>query len=330
MKVSVVGCGNISSTHLRILSNTENIEISSVVDIDKNKAEKAAEKYGCEAYFDFNDMLDRDKPDCVHICTPHYLHTQMSAQALERGIHVLCEKPCAIKKDELDFLRRVQKNSGVQFGVCFQNRYNEPVVKAKEIIDSGTYGKVTGIRSNVTWCRKTDYYSDEWHGKKVLEGGGVLVNQAIHTLDLIRYLSSSEVKNVSAHIFNDTLKGITDTEDTATVRYEMENGSVVLMYATVGFSKDADVLIEVFLEKAVIRIEGAYNAYLTQNGNTVSLTEGSVSHFHGKTYWGSGHEALIRDFYNCIRDERHFEIDAFEGGKAVEEFLRCYESASLT
>ena len=101
MRVSVIGCGNIAQVHLEILNSMEGIEISSVADIVEEKADKAAEKYGCKAYYDYIKMLDEDHPDAVHICTPHYLHVEMSVEALSRDIHVLCEKPCAMNREEL-------------------------------------------------------------------------------------------------------------------------------------------------------------------------------------------------------------------------------------
>ena len=99
MRVSVIGCGNISNVHLEILASMEGIEISSVADIVAEKADKAAEKYGCKAYYDYRKMLDEEHPDVVHICTPHYLHVEMAVEALSRDIHVLCEKPCAMNRE---------------------------------------------------------------------------------------------------------------------------------------------------------------------------------------------------------------------------------------
>ena len=93
MRVSVVGCGGISRSHLEVLRSMDSVTISSVVDIVREKADSAAAEYGCKAYYDYDTMLSEDKPDCVHICTPHYLHVPMSVKALTRGIHVLCEKP---------------------------------------------------------------------------------------------------------------------------------------------------------------------------------------------------------------------------------------------
>ena len=328
MKVSVVGCGNISGTHLPILQSLNGVEISSVVDIRRERADLAAEKYGCRAFYDFDEMLLKDRPDSIHICTPHYLHTEMAVKALEKGINVLCEKPCAITKNEIVRLKEAAFKSTALFGVCFQNRYNACVKKTKAIIESKKLGALIAESGRVCWFRDRAYYSDDWHGKKATEGGGVLVNQAVHTADLLRYLCASKVKSVQGHIFNDSLKGVIEVEDTALVRYEFENGVVAVLSATNAFPINADVTIELYFESGnKLYLEGA-NLYLfKKDGEVLRLTEPEKESFSGKSYWGNGHAALIEDFYRCIREKKPFSIDVCEGTKASEEFLLAYESS---
>lgn len=328
MKAAVVGCGNISKTHLPILEGLEGVEISSVVDVNRERADFAAKKYGCAAFYDFEEMLQESRPDCVHICTPHYLHTEMAVRSLETGVNVLCEKPCAISKDEIEKLKAAASKSTALFGVCFQNRFNPCVEKARELVESGRLGRLVGESGRVSWFRNQEYYSDDWHGKKALEGGGVLVNQAVHTADLLRYLSLSEVKSVQAHVFNDTLKGVIEVEDSAFVRYELENGAIAVLSATNAFALNADVAIELYFDSGEkLLIEGA-NLYHLKRGGELSLLVGQTDEkVCGKSYWGNGHAALIKEFYRCIREKEPFSIDAFEGSKASVEFLAAYESA---
>lgn len=328
LEVSLVGCGNISATHLPILSSLNCVRLSSVCDIVQQKADSAAKKYTCKAFYDFETMLVKDKPDCVHICTPHYLHTAMAETALKMGINVLCEKPLAIDKKSLDSLRMAAQKSNAILGVCFQNRYNEAVIKTKEIINSNHFGKLIAAKGNVSWFRNKDYYSDSWHGKLSKEGGGVLVNQAVHTADLLRFLVGSNVKKVEAHVFNDSLKGICEVEDTAAVRYEFENGVIGILNATNAFSLNADVTLDFYFEHGdKLHIEGLELYRFKNDGNVERLTEVSQDKFHGKTYWGNGHEALISDFYRCVIEHCPFSIDALEGGKATEEFIAAYKSS---
>lgn len=327
MRVSVIGCGNIAHVHLEVLNAMEGIEISSVADIVEQRADKLAEKYNCKAYYDYIKMLDEDKPEAVHICTPHYLHVQMAVEAMSRDIHVLCEKPCAMNTEELSKLKMAQLMSTCEFGVCFQNRYNSSVITVKNLIDSGAYGAIKAARAIVQWHRDEDYYSDDWHGTLKKEGGGVVINQGIHTQDLLRYLIGSDIVGVTGHIANDHLKGVIEVEDTAHARFVFANGVVALYDATTAFGVDSRVLIDLVCEKATVRIEGNHAYIVHDDGEIEPIAIDENTTHRGKKYWGRGHEALIRDFYDHIENGEHFPIDSHEGGKAVEEFTAIYESS---
>ncbi|MBP9988677.1 MAG: Gfo/Idh/MocA family oxidoreductase [Ruminococcus sp.] len=327
MKVSVVGCGNISKCHFAALEKINDVEISSVVDIVPDRADTAAEKYNCKAYYDYLTMLDEDKPDCVHICTPHYLHVDMAVEALNRGINVLCEKPCAISAEGLKKLRLAQLMSQAQYGVCFQNRYNYSTAVVKSIVEKETYGKIKTVRAIVDWERDEEYYSDDWHGQKAKEGGGVGVNQSVHTLDLMTYLIGKKYIKVTGHAFNDHLKDVIEVEDTICARYIFEDGIVALFNATTGFGTNSAIIIDIFFEKALVRIEGD-DVYLIKENHSLERFEiDHGSKGEGKGYWGNGHLPLINDFYDCLVSDRKFPIDAIEGGKSVEQFLAVYESS---
>lgn len=327
MRVSVVGCGGISVTHLKVLSEMESVTISSVVDIVREKADSAAAEYGCKAYYDFEKMLVEDKPDCVHICTPHYLHVPMATKAMANNIHVLCEKPCAISAEGLSKLRMTQLLSNVKFGVCFQNRYNESSLLIKEAIDSGKYGSVKAVRAVVHWYRDDSYYNDDWHGTIEKEGGGVTVNQAIHTQDLMRYIAGKKVKAVTGHVFNDGHKGIIEVEDTVHAIFEYEDGTKGLFTATTAFSENLPVQIDFVCDIATLRLEGD-NAYVITDGQIEQLHLADNEGFTGKNYWGKGHSSLIADFYDCINQDKKFMVDAIDGGRAVDEFLAIFESSA--
>lgn len=328
MNVSVVGCGSVSKCHFNVISKIEGLKISSVVDIKPERADAAAEKYNCTAFYDFDEMLLRDKPDCIHICTPHYLHVPMAVKALSLGINVLCEKPCAVTKESLGKLRMAQLMSNAQYGVCFQNRYNDSVKIIKDILDSGECGRLITARAAVHWNRDLQYYSDDWHGTLDKEGGGVLVNQAVHTLDLLSYLVGKNPKSVSGHIFKDKFKGQIEVEDTAWARFEFDDGMIAIFSATVAAGANLPVSVELVCENAVLRIEGD-NAYRIVNGDIEHLSMPDDRDFVGRDYWGKGHESLIRDFYSCINNGKRFPIDSNEGGKAVEMFLAVYASDEI-
>lgn len=326
MKVAVIGCGGISKLHLMALNDNPDTEIVAVADIKPVRADEKAAEYGAKAYYDFDELLANEELDCIHICTPHYLHTTMAIKALSKGINVITEKPCSVSAEEVDALREAQKKSGKQIGICFQNRYNNCVQKVKELIDGGSMGKVLSLRAFVTWSRGKDYYSDDWHGTLDKECGGVLINQAIHTVDLVQYFGG-KCKSLVAHASNDHLQGVIEVEDTVSALMMLENGVNAIFYATTAYSENSDVLIEISLEKGKLRIEGE-KLYKTDEGGAVEeLVSSTDIVYHGKHYWGGGHSALIGDFYDCIKNGKLFPVDAFEGGHAAKIVCACYESS---
>ena len=328
MKVALIGCGNISKKHLEALAALDSATLCAAADIRTERAEAACAKYGGRAYADYKEMLQKEQPDAVHICTPHDLHVPMALDALHAGCHVFCEKPAAISAEGLLALQNAQRASGKQVGVCFQNRCNAGVVEAQRLLQDETYGKLLAIRASVDWCRGADYYADDWHGQKAREGGGVLINQAIHTLDLIQYLTGAPVVSLQAHTANDHLQGVIDVEDTALVRCRFQNGVLAQLNATTAFAANAQVLIDLFTEQGVLRLEGATLSFVAPNGSAAVLAQPDTHAKGSKAYWGTGHRTMIAAFYRCLESGEPFPVDAFEGGKAVKLFLAAYRSAA--
>ena len=312
--------------HLKALNDNPDTDIVAVADIKPERADEAAKEYGAKAYYDFDELLKNETLDSVHICTPHYLHTDMAIKTLKAGVNILTEKPCSVSADEVESLRKAQKESGKQVGVCFQNRYNNCVIHAKKIINSGSLGKILSARAFVTWSRGEDYYSDDWHGTLDKECGGVLINQSIHTLDLIEYLCG-KCKSVTAHVSNDHLKGIIEVEDNASVLMELESGITAIMYATTAYAENSDVFIEISFENGKLRFEGDRLYTIDKNNNITEACERPEAVYHGQSYWGVGHSILINDYYDCLKSGRKFEIDAFEGGNAAKLVFACYKSS---
>ncbi|MBQ9730095.1 MAG: Gfo/Idh/MocA family oxidoreductase, partial [Clostridia bacterium] len=206
MKTAIVGLGVIGKVHEKVLE-TLSIPAACACDI----LESEILRYGEKGYQNYSKMLEEEKPQVVHICTPHYLHAEMIIEALERGIHVLCEKPICIQKEEIENILEAEKRSSAQLGVCFQNRYNPSTLLAKELL-SGK--KIRSAEGSVRWHRDAAYYAQaQWRGKKRTEGGGVLVNQAIHTLDLLQLFCGMPSK-VIATCENRSLQGVIEVEDT--------------------------------------------------------------------------------------------------------------------
>jgi predicted dehydrogenase len=326
MRIGIVGCGNIAVTHVKCLKKLSMYELAAYADSKPERAEAFAKEYGGKAYSSLEEMIEKENLDAIHICTPHYLHTPMAIYGLKSGVHVFMEKPPVISIEQWKELKDAAADSDCQLGLCFQNRYNPSIRKAKEMIASGEAGKVIGARGIVTWNRKSEYYTEsDWRGRLDYEGGGALINQSIHTLDLLHYLVGQPLQSVDAVIANHHLKGIIEVEDmmSAYVKYPE---AVVCFYVTTAYNADSAPLIEVNCEHMVIRIEDLNVTCYYKNGETVSIPmEGNRG--YGKGYWGAGHEDCIRDFYQCIEENRPFVLNPVTMEETVLLMLGAYESA---
>lgn len=312
MKTAVAGLGVIGTVHTGILKSM-GLEPSAVCD---TQAERCGAYPSAAAYTDYFRMLDAERPDVVHVCTPHYLHADMVVGALERGINVLCEKPLCIRAEDIPRILAAEERSGAQLGVCLQNRYNRANAFVKEYVRGK---RVTDGEGIVAWHRDAAYYaSGEWRGKWATEGGGVLINQALHTLDLLQWFVGMP-DYVTAKTANLTLSGVIEVEDTAAML--CSGNADFSFFATNGSESEFPVEITLRAEGKLIKI---LSDRVLIDGEV--QTFGGDSRVFGKYCYGTGHEALIADFYDCVRTGRKFEIDGAEGAKVVRLILAAYRS----
>ena len=314
MNVCIVGYGAIAQLHARALSSIEETKIYGICDIDKKRADKGAKDHGAKAYYAYDKVLADKNIDSVHICTPHYLHYSMIVKALDAGKKVVCEKPIVMTEDEWKKLLAHPKSNKV----CpiLQNRLNQCIKEFKELAESGDFGKICAVKGMLTWLRTPEYYeSEEWRGTWDKEGGGVMINQAVHTLDYFSYIGG-EVKSVNAIMTNFTLKDVIEVEDTMAIHMEYEDDVRGVFFATNGFSESSDPMFEVTFEKGVIRYE---DARLYVNGECIAEDSRGMG---AKWYWGTSHEALIRRFY-C--ENKHFTLQEIK--PTMDLLFAAYKSA---
>lgn len=323
LRAAIIGCGGIHHVHAKTLADIPGVELVAVCDIKPERAQASAEAYGARAYTNPEDIYALEDVDVVHITTPHYLHAPMAIAALKAGKYVLCEKPMATSN--ADAKAMIAASDG-RLGIIFQNRYNAGSEKLREIVNGGEYGALKCIRGQVTWVRTKEYYSDDWHGRKALEGGGVMMNQAIHTLDLVQWLGGPAI-SVAGQINTQALTGIIEVEDTAQFRIRFENGAVGIFYATTGYGIDDDVEVEVVMEKGTfwLRSDQLYRRTPGKPLEMISQNEQLIP--KGKSYWGTGHLKQIADYYDAIRNHRPIRIDGSEGYNALSVIQALYRSA---
>jgi predicted dehydrogenase len=321
MKTALIGAGVIGTLHAKTMAALSR-PFDAICDIDAKKAADLAAiaSPDAEIYTDLEKLITDFKPDAVHICTPHVLHAPQVIFALEHGVNVLCEKPLCAHPDQLAGILEAEERSSATLCVCHQNRYNEAVLFAKEFVKDK---KIVSGHGSVCWHRDEKYYSESpWRAKLAEAGGGVLINQALHTLDLLEeFCGTPEKLTARADIL--WQKSGVEVEDTVSALLTKDDGMRYTFYATTCNSKNLPVELVLRLEGGDVLLVLPKSVLL--NGKTI-FEAGAGASVMGKSYYGSGHTPLFADYYGCLEDGRKFAIDGKEGAKVMKLIFGVYAS----
>ena len=318
LKAAVIGCGNISVMHLDSIRALGNIQLVGVCDIRMERAQAAAEKYNTTAYTDYKEMFEKEKPDVIHICLPHYLHIPVACDAFRSGINVISEKPMSIRYEDAVEAVQLANQCNVHYGVIFQCRYNTPSMLIKKRINDYKLGAVKSGRVVLTWCRSDDYYGNsDWKGTWDKEGGGVIIDQAIHSLDLANWFIDSTPVKVQSSLHNRNHE-IMIVEDSAEGLIEYENGCLLGFYAMNNYLVDEPIEIRLVCENGTARLsyDEAVINYNDGTSETVyNQPQKIVSYTGGKSYWGTQHAVQINQFYRAVSGLEPLQISGREALK---------------
>lgn len=327
LRIGIIGCGRISVMHLVPAQVLDRSELVACCDIKKDRADEVAEKYGVKAYYSYEEMLDNEKLDAVHICLPHYLHTKAACYAFQKGVHVLSEKPMDVDLKSAENAVKTAKEKGVLYGVILQCRYNNAAQLVKKAAVEGKLGKIISARSTLTWTRPDSYYQEsDWKGTWDKEGGGVVIDQAIHSIDLVNWIVDSEVQNVSCSIANRGHE-IVKVEDSAEGLITYANGVKYGFYCMNNYGCDEPIEIRLYCEKAKV-VFGYDDAYIYYNDGTVEEAHQAddVQEYEGgKDYWGFQHIRQIEQFYKACLGEEPLEISGEEALKTHRLVMEIYK-----
>ena len=318
LKVAVIGCGRISARHLDAARELECAQLAAVCDIKPDRAEDAAERYSAAGYTDYKKMIDEQKPDAVHICLPHYLHTEVAQYALKHGVNVLTEKPMSINYEDAAQTVELAEKCGLKYGVIFQCRYNTTSQLIKKRITDGRLGSVKCGRVALTWNRSDDYYSfSDWKGTWDKEGGGVVIDQAIHSLDLASWFINSDPSEIQSTLHNRNHK-LMRVEDTAEGLIKYENGALLGFYTMNTYLINEPIEIRLYCENGTARM--SYDdAVIYYNDGTVETVKNCpqkiVVYDSIKEYWGMQHAVQINQFYKSVLGLEELEITGREALK---------------
>jgi len=322
--IAIIGCGSISQTHIDSINKIGMCSLKAVCDTDMKKAVIAAQKYGCKAYKNYKEVLDDKEINSVHILTPHYLHVPIALEALACRKHVVLEKPVGINPVEIKKLLKAEKESKSRIGVVFQNRYNKTSRKMKALIEGGEMGKFIAAKGLVMWHRDDGYYlNSNWRGKWATEGGGLLINQAIHTLDLLRWLGG-EVSSLKGHTENAAHEKI-EVEDTALATLYYKSGAVASFFGTNNHGTNSKVELELVFENGTLRLLDD-RLYKSAKGKSKLMAKDTVRSGK-KNYWGVSHTACIKAFYEAVSENKEIDIAVSDAAITNEVVLGIYESS---
>ena len=328
LKIGIIGCGRISIMHFEAANDLEEALLVACADIKPERAEEMAEKYGITAYIDYKEMIDREELDAVQLCLPHYLHSEVAIYAMEHGLDVITEKPMDVDLASAERAVTVSQKTGRKFGVISQCRYNDSAQLVKKAVQSGKLGRILSARSTLTWSRSDDYYSEsDWKGTWDKEGGGVVIDQAIHSIDLVRWIVDNEVESVSCSMANRHHK-IVSVEDSAEGLITFKNGTIYGFWCMNNYSCDEPIEIRLSCENGNV-IFGYNEALIRYNDGTVEEVKKAPQSFKGKDYWGNWHVRQLSNFYRACLNLEPLELDGEEALKTHKLICRIYEEGGI-
>ena len=330
--IGVVGGGNISETHARAAREIAGVEIAAIYGLNQEKSQQLSQRYGGTVYADFEAFLRHRPMTLVAIGSPSGLHAEQGIAAARRGIHVLVEKPIDITVAHAEALIAECEKGGVKLGVFFQDRVSPDLCRLKESIDAGHLGRPILASARVKWHRSPEYYGESrWRGKYALDGGGALINQGVHTVDLLLWLMG-DVTRVQAKAIT-TLHKI-EVEDTLVATLEFKNGAVGTLEAATSVYPGYPRRVELTGSEGTIIVEDdrIVAADLRHPLEELLVTVGQGPHSSATSPVVSdvsGHRRLLEDFICAIETNSHPRCDGYEGRRSIALVEAIYESSHI-
>jgi len=318
---ALVGCGSIAVKHLEAIRQVPTAQMMAVYDADPDQAKKFAAQYGTAYVETFPELLRKDEVQVIDICAPSAFHAELAKASAQAGKHVLVEKPMALTLADADEMIEACAKAGVKLSVVLQNRYKPAVAGLKKAVEKGLLGKLTHGTATVRWNRNRQYYQGSPWRENTLLGGGVLINQAIHNIDLLQWLMG-EVESVFAFTARRLLT--LEAEDVACGVIRFKNGALgTVEAASTIYPKNLEESLNIFGEKGTVIIGGVRADQvlvwdLAEDDQEIS-----------KSCYGTarGHIPVIEDMVRCIKEGTSPRVDGEAGRKSLQLVLALHESA---
>lgn len=329
LKFGIIGCGLISNWHADAINLIEGAELAGATDVNEDARKAFAAKYGIKAYDSVEDLLESDV-DVVSVCTPSGLHAPLAIQAANSGKHIIVEKPMAITLKQADDMIEACEKNNVKVAVISQLRYGQSVRKVKKAVEDQLLGTVVSADVYMKYYRSHEYYEKGgWRGTWKMDGGGALMNQGIHGIDLLLFIMGN-VKKVSA--FTRTLARNIEVEDTASAIVEYENGAIGVIQGTTSIYPGHPRRLEINGDKGSILLQEDIIKEWTiegmEDGAEVEERESKSRSSSDPAAFGiEGHITQITDMVDAINNDRRPFVDQYEGRRPIELILAIYESS---
>lgn len=335
MKYALIGCGRISVNHIAA-AQANKLDIVAISDVLPDKMVAKREKFalgaGTKSYIDYKEMLVKERPDLVAICTESGKHAAIAIDCIEAGCHVIIEKPIALSLADADAIIRHAKERGVKVCTSHQNRFNKSIQKIREAVEQGRFGKMFYGTAHIRWCRDENYYKQAtWRGTWE-QDGGALMNQCIHNIDLLRWMMGDEVEEVVG--MTDRLNHpYIDCEDLGIALVRFKNGSYGIIEGTTDvYPKNMEETLYLFGERGTVKVGGAsvnkIEAWQFADGKDNEETIIEEFHENPPNIYGFGHTPLYADMIDAIRNNRAPYVNGEAGRRALEMVLAIYKSAA--
>ena len=330
----IIGAGNIAALHARALSSLENAELAAVYDRNPEAAKRLADEYGCKYTSDFRAFLADPAIQAVTIATPSGMHGAAAIPAAQAGKHVFCEKPLEITLEKADAIIRVCAENNVLLSPVFQSRFTRPVQLVKEAMRKGRFGRMVLASAQVRWFRDAAYYSSsDWRGTWQLDGGGALMNQSIHAVDMLLYINGAPEE---VFAFAGTLSHSIEVEDNLCAAIKYRNGSFGTIEVSTSCAPGFPRRIEfsgsegtvAFEEERITRWE--FVKTLPEDETIMkelALTGDAAGGRSPMNIADTGHRMQLEDFSDAILNHREPRLTGREGRRAIELICGIYESA---
>ena len=330
INIALIGCGRIAKRHADLLGTGQiaGARLAAVCDIQQERARQFGERYGVPAFREIGEMLASPGIDAVSVLTPSGMHAEHSIQVARSRRHVIVEKPMALTLSDADAMIKACDENGVRLFVVKQNRFNVPVVKAREAFDAGRFGRLVLGTVRVRWCRDQSYYDhDSWRGTWA-QDGGVLANQASHHVDMLSWFMG-EVESVHA-------RGITalariEAEDTAVATVKFRNGALGVIEATSATRpKDMEGSLSILGSGGAVEIAGfSVNKIRTWQFTESLPADADVFEkfsVNPPNVYGFGHQAYYEHVVDCLAHGATALVDGHHGKQSLELIMALYES----